>query len=105
MGLNQGADQSDVVNNDLDHTIVSVGTSAVELKVGASRMVQRQELILYNDSSATVYIGKAAVSTSGSNKGFPLGPNETMNMQIGDAVAVYAIAASASNDVFVMECA
>lgn len=89
--------------SEFDHTVVSVGTSAVEAKVGANRFKGRQMLLFYNFSDETIYMGKSSVSTSGSNKGIPLIPNQWGGIMLTDQAAWYLIAGTANNDVFVLE--
>ena len=81
--------------------VISVGTSQVEA-IGdvSTRDPDRQLIVLYNDSSNTVYYGPNGVTTSGSTKGMPILKRQTVAFTIGDQ-AVYLIAGSAGNDVIV----
>ena len=81
--------------------VISVGTSQIEA-IGdvSTRDSNRQLIMIYNDSSSTVYYGPNGVTTSGSTKGMPIYKRQTVAFTIGDQ-AVYLIAGSASNDVIV----
>jgi len=96
------ADRIPVSEKVLQHSVVTVGTSAVELKGGASRDPYRKFVIIYNNSNATVYIGGASVTTSGATMGIPILKSQMATVPIGD-MALYAIAAGAGNDVIVLE--
>ena len=95
-------DRHDV--NDLSYTstVISVGTSQVEAKVGGTRNALRQRIILYNDSNSVIYYGPTGVTTTGSTKGIPVYKKQIVVIPVGD-VAIYLIAGSASNDVIVQE--
>jgi len=102
-GMNHSPDQSDVVNLDFDHVRASVTTTASEAKVGGSRMANRQELIIYNDGSKTVFWGKSSVTSSGSTKGIPIPPKGVANIQAGESLAVFLITASSTSNVIIQE--
>lgn len=89
--------------SEFDHIIVSVGTSAVEAKVSASRLKGRQMLLFYNFSDETIYMGKSSVTTTGVTRGIPLLSGQWAGIMITDNSGWYLIAGSASNDVFVLE--
>lgn len=91
----------DVVNRSGVYAAVTVGTSAVELKVGGAALIFRQLLIVRNNSTATIYWGyDNSVTTS---TGTPLSPNETLALGVGPDITVYAIAVGAGNNVRVQE--
>lgn len=80
---------------------VTVGTSAVEAKVGASKLENRKSLTVYNNSNSTIYWGyTSGVTTS---TGTPIFKSQFYDWDIGDQQAVYLIAGSASNNVRVTE--
>lgn len=64
MPLNQGNDRSDVTEDAYVTGEVSVLTSQVEAKAGASRLDYRQSIILYNKGSDSVYYGPSGVTAS-----------------------------------------
>lgn len=102
--ISQSADRSDVNDTGYTSAVISVGTSAVELFTGGSRNANRQTIIIYNDSSNTIFIGPATVTESGSTKGYPIVKNQSVTVSLGD-VAIYAIAGSAGNSVIIQEMA
>lgn len=104
MSLVYSPDLADVNATSYTSAVLTVGTSAVELFTGGSRNPRRQALLIYNDSSATVFLGPSTVTISGSTKGVPLLPSQSTAYPAGD-LAVYAIAGSASNAVLVQELA
>ena len=77
---------------------VSVGTSAVLLAVGATSRPGRRNLYVYNAGTGTVYLGPSTVTSS---NGFGLAPSATFIWDSEDDL--YAISASGSNNVRVME--
>jgi hypothetical protein len=103
MTINQSSQFSDVDNSSFIHAVVSVGTSAVEMKVNGTRLSGRQELRIYNDSNVTIYLGSPSVTTSGATKGEPLVKGQWISYNAGQDVAVYAIAGTTSNNVIVFE--
>lgn len=90
----------DVINADYITTSITVGTTAVHAKVGASNLLGRQELHLYNRSANRIFIGPSGVTTT---TGIPLEPDEVISLQYGDKIDVYLIAESAGNTVVVQE--
>ena len=100
-----GSDGSfnDVVNIDYQSGVKTVGTTEVLVAAGGSNLDDRQEVIIYNDSKAIVYLGPTGVATSGSSKGIPIEPKETLNIQVGPSISMYLIAATASNSIIVQE--
>jgi len=80
-------------------TAVSVTTTATALP--ASALSGRRALWVYNNGSATVYLGSAAVTTAA---GFPLGAGQSVSLEIG-SLALYGRAASGTIEVRVLEIA
>lgn len=78
---------------------ITVGTSAVEAKVGASRIELRQRLRIYNDSNSTIYFGPSGVTTS---TGEPLFKKQWIELEFGD-IGVFVIAGSSGNNVIIQE--
>ncbi len=102
MGFGHSGERNEVAEVAYTSSVVTVGTSAVEIYTGGSRDADRQLLMIYNDSNKTVYVGPTGVTTSGAAKGIPILKRDTLILAIGD-VGVYMIAASAGNDVIVQE--
>ena len=101
-GISFDGTRDDVNDTGYTSTVVSVGTSQVEAKVGGTRNANRQRVLLYNDSSSIIYYGPTGVTTTGSTRGVPVFKKQIVVIPVGD-VAVYLIAGSASNDVIVQE--
>jgi hypothetical protein len=80
-------------------TVVTVTSTAKPLP--ATPLTQRRSLIVYNNSSNTIYIGGADVTTV---NGFPVAVSSySPPIDAGEHMLVYAIAASGSNNVRVLE--
>lgn len=97
-GISESSDRSDTLET-FDSGTLSVGTSAVEAKVGGSRFAKRQALVIYNLSNDIIYRGKSNVTTT---TGIPIFKDQVVTLPAGD-VAVYLIAGSASNTVVIEE--
>lgn len=93
-------DRADVFEQDPIQGVVTVGTSAVEAKVGGSPMTDRQMVVIYNKSNKSIYMGSSAVTTS---NGVIISKGQTLSVMAGPDSNVYLIAATAGNDVVVQE--
>ncbi len=83
--------------------VVTVTTSASEIKVGASRVANRQALFVFNDGNQTIfYSPSASVTISGATKGFPLYKDQFVILPIGDQ-PWYFIASATNSSVIVAE--
>jgi hypothetical protein len=89
-GLNGGAEYADVFTDGYVAGPISVSTTQVEAKVGATRFALRENLRIFNNSTTTIYFGPSGVS---STTGEPLLKNQWVNIPIGD-IAVFLITAS-----------
>lgn len=93
-----------IVNVSSVSTVLSVGTSAAEVKVGGSRLANRKEVWLENVSSNTIFFGWAnTVTTSGSTRGHRLFKDEKLVLEVGPDEDIWVIAGSASNDLLISE--
>lgn len=82
---------------------LTIGTTAVELKVGASVLANRKAAGLTNTSNNTIYWGYTnAVTTA---NGRPLQKNVDADWEISDSASIWLIAASAGNVIKVNESA
>lgn len=82
---------------------LTVGTTAVELKVGGSVLTNRKAAGLTNTSNSTIYWGYTnAVTTA---NGRPLQKNADADWDISDSASIWLIAASAGNVIKVNESA
>lgn len=102
MGINLSSEYSDVLNDGYVAGSITVGTTQVEAKVGASKQVGRELLIIYNKSNNTIYYGPSGVTTS---TGIPIFKNSTLMLSVGENTALFLIAGSAGNSVLVQELA
>jgi hypothetical protein len=101
--IGNSPDRADVVESNALQTSLSVSGTAVEIRVGGTRLVGRQFVAIYNDSNVVVFTGpSASVSASGANKGLPLYRDQERVIPIGDR-AVYAITAGGSATLLVQE--
>lgn len=92
---------NDVVNIDYQSGVLTVGTTQqIAAANGSTNLDDRQELVIYNKSSNTVYFGPTGVTTS---TGIPIESKETINIQMGPDVSLYLIAATAGNSIIVQE--
>jgi|GEM_PF-6390471 len=90
-----------VPNSTLVTNGVTVGTSAVRIDTGLSG---RRAILIVNNGSATIYVGASDVTAStGAGAGIPVAPGGALQADLGPAIAVYAVAASGSQDVRVWE--
>lgn len=97
-------DNDDVKLKSLDGPVaygsISVSTSAVEAKVGASALAGRAILIIQPKAN-NIYLGyDNSVTTS---NGIQLFKNQTIIVEFTDDVSVYLIAQSGTNDVRIQE--
>ena len=100
MGVGHSGRLDDVVNVEYLSTVKTIGTTEVLAAVGGSNLEDRQELVVYNKSSNTIFYGPTGVTTA---TGTPIVAKGTLNIQLGDALGLYLIAAEAGNDVIVSE--
>ena len=88
------------VNGPVAYGAVSVSTSATELKVGASALDERK-VIMIQAQGSSIYIGfDNAVTTS---TGMELRKRQTITLEAGSEMTVYAIADSGTIDVRIWE--
>lgn len=75
---------------------ITVGTSAVEVKVGASALTNRKLVTLHNNSNATFYWGyTSGVTTS---TGTPIFKDQVMFWAAKSSAPIYVITGSAGNN-------
>jgi hypothetical protein len=83
--------------------VLTVGTTAVELKVGGSVLANRKLATVSNTSNNVIYWGYTnAVTTA---NGTPIVKNQQDNWDISDSGTIFLIAGSAGNDVRITESA
>lgn len=79
---------------------VPVGTTVVRLDPLSAAQVQRGSCLVRNRGTAAVYLGGPTVTTV---NGFQLDAGEALPVDLQPADALYAIAASGTHTVHVME--
>jgi len=77
-----------------------VGTSAVLAAIGASNLVGRKSLGIYNNGDFTIYYGGLGVLTS---TGIPIKKSSFVSLSVGDAVDIYLVSANPNIDVRLTE--
>ena len=90
---------TDGIKQEIINGALTVGTTAVEIKVGANRKVLRKGFVLYNNSNRGMYWGGSGVTVS---NGMPLNKGETIVIRAED-VAVFVISDQANQDARVGE--
>lgn len=94
------AEYDDVLTDNYVTGTISVGTSQVQAKVGASNLSGREMLYLENQGAQTVYYGPSGVTTT---TGAVLYKFQSVFLPVGANVNVYVIAASGTNTIIVQE--
>jgi hypothetical protein len=92
---------ADISNNGGTQAALTVGVTAVEVKVGGSALTNRKSATLFNNSNNTIYWGYTnAVTTS---TGTPIFKNQYVEWSVGSSTSIYVISASAGNDTRITE--
>lgn len=92
---------ADIVNIAGVEGVLTVGTTAVEVKVGASPLTGRKVVTLYNNSNQTIYWGfNNTVTTS---TGSPIEKTEFIVWDVGDSLSIWVIAGTADNNTRITE--
>lgn len=92
---------SNVSNNGGVHGTLIVGTTAVELKVGASALVDRISAGLTNTSNTTIYFGYDNTVTT--STGRPIVKNQSADWDVGPNTTIFLIAGSTNNTIRISE--
>lgn len=98
-GISHNPDRADVNDESITSASLTVGTTQVEAKIGATRNAKRQRVLLYNGGTATVYYGGDGVTTT---TGVPVFKKQVAVVPVGDA-PLYLISASAGQTVIIAE--
>ena len=93
---------SDIIDTAGSHTTLTVGTSAVQVKVGGSNLLNRKLLTLDNTSNAILYWAYSSGVTTTSFAG-RIFKDQQASWAIGPNLSVYVIAGSAGNNVHISE--
>lgn len=92
---------SDIMGVALEHSVVTVGATAVTLP--ASALAGRKKVTVQNVSANPIWVGKSSVTTSGATRGLKLEKGAEASFNLSAGVVLYGIAAGAGNDVLVFE--
>jgi hypothetical protein len=92
---------ADILNNGGTQAALTVGTTAVEIKVGASRLEGRKTVTLYNNSNTTIYWGYTSSVTTAT--GTPIFRDQFVTWEAGDSQEIWVIAGSAGNNTRITE--
>jgi hypothetical protein len=84
----------------LAHGAISVSTTPVALRVGAANLTNRRSILIQNQGPLSVYIGGATVTTA---NGYELALKAGVEFAMGESQTLYAIAASGTQNVRVLE--
>jgi len=77
---------------------INIGTSPT--KIPSSNLTERKTLTIRNNGSNTIFIGGSGVTTT---DGYPLKPNESMDIDLDAGATLYGIVASGTEDLRVLE--
>jgi hypothetical protein len=91
---------ADVDNDGYVSGPVSVAGTAVEAKVGASRLVGREFITITNKGPKTVYYGPSGVT---STTGDVLYKGQFVSMPMGDQIGVFVICAGADTATVIVQ--
>lgn len=92
-----------IANGGGTQAALTVGTSAVELKVGGSALTNRVNATCYNNSLVPIYWGyTSGVTTS---TGTPIAPGQPWSWDCGPSTTIYLIAGTSSNNTRITEAA
>lgn len=93
---------SDILNTGTGvQGILTVGTTAIEVKVNAAKLASRKSVTLFNNSAVTIYWGYTNAVTTAT--GTPIFKNQQVNWDVGDIQTIFVIAGTASNNTRVTE--
>ena len=96
MGFSFDPEQAEVINKTFLAVNKTVTTSETLISVGGSNATGRQEIVLFNKSNVTIYLGPTGVTTSGANEGLPLEPQESFTQTLSENLSLYGIADSSA---------
>jgi hypothetical protein len=100
MPIGYDPNREDVLEQSASYGTLTVGTSAVELKVGGSALTNRQAITMLPITRDIYWGYNSSVTTSTGTKLFK---GQFLMLPIGPSVTVYLIAASAGTDVRIGE--
>ena len=95
------AQASDILNNQGTQGALTVGTTAVEVKVNTQRLADRKSVTVYNNNNKNIFWGWDSSVTALTGTPIPRGALQTF--RVGDNITVYLVAENAGNDVRITE--
>jgi hypothetical protein len=98
-GIVESSDRSDVNESSFLSGTITVSTTVVEAKVGATRLSTRQYLSIHNTGPGTIYLGTNTVTSS---TGRPILRDQSIDLPIGN-LGVYLVSGQGNNTVIVQE--
>lgn len=102
-GFSAGGKFDDVSDAQFEHGVISVSGTALECKVQATSLPNRQEVFLFNRSIETCYVGKESVLNSNALDGIPLESQESASFNFGSEIPLYIICPTGTVDVVILE--
>lgn len=90
---------SDTIKEAIVSAGLTVGTTAIEIRAGASRLINRKGLMLFNNSTQTLFWGASGVTTS---TGVPLARGESVNISV-ENVAIFVVGSQAGQNARIIE--
>jgi hypothetical protein len=99
MPITTSSEFSDVLSDNYVAGAITVTTSQTEAKVGGSRLIGREYITVYNNSSQTIYFGPSGVTTS---SGTPLEKGQTAGFPAGD-IGIFLIVSGGTANVRIQE--
>lgn len=99
-GISYSPEFADVDNDGYVSGAVAVSTSAVEAKVGASRLAGREGITITNKGPNRVYYGPSGVTTA---TGDYLEKNQFASFPLGDQVGLFLICATGQSATVIVQ--
>jgi len=83
-----------------DYTTSTTTVTTTAGAIPATALTNRRTILVYNNGSETVYLGKSTVATT---TGYPLAPGDEKSFDLHDGLVLYGITESGTSDVRTME--
>ena len=91
---------NDAPNIAIDVNAVSIDTTAGGVNLSATPLAGRTRMMIQNSGTQSVFVGPTGVTSA---SGMELTKGGTLSLEIGEAIDLFAIAASGAQDVRVLE--
>jgi len=99
-GLGYDPDRIDLVNNSYLSGSISITTTQIEAKVGASALALRQAITITNTGAQTIYYGPTGLTAA---TGKPLFKNQDVAIPVGPSIQVFILTASGTSTAIIQE--